>query len=179
MCVSVSVTSVSSSITSTPARQTDTMELEVNKGVGRARPARSRVNVWGPSWGLSGRLGVRVLMHRDHLTCRFLQGSLPHVWLQRYWGKQRFCHLSSFSRLFPALRKGDKSSLAPDGPSSSPQVPGMTLSPPRPSAQPAASSSSSSSHSHTAAAYLNHNSSSGLVLTTASHLTNQSAGYIS
>eukprot|EP00063_Salmo_salar_P049261 XP_014024096.1 PREDICTED: rho guanine nucleotide exchange factor 18-like [Salmo salar] len=137
------------------------MELEVNKGVGRARPARSRVNVWGPSWGLSGRLGVRVLMHRDHLTCRFLQGSLPHVWLQRYWGKQRFCHLSSFSRLFPALRKGDKSSLAPDGPSSSPQVPGMTLSPPRPSAQPAASSSSSSSHSHTAAAYLNHNSSSG------------------
>ncbi|XP_038854904.1 rho guanine nucleotide exchange factor 18-like [Salvelinus namaycush] len=141
------------------------MELEVNKGVGRARPARSRVNVWGPSWGLSGHLGVRVLMHRDHLTCHFLQGSLPRFWLQRYWGKQRFCHLSSFSRLFPAPRERDKSSLAPEGPSGSPQVPDMTLSPRRPSAQPAASSSSSSSNSHTAAASLNlnhsHNSSSG------------------
>nr|XP_046210727.1 rho guanine nucleotide exchange factor 18-like [Oncorhynchus gorbuscha] len=141
------------------------MELEVNKGVGRARPARSRVNVWGPSWGLPGRLGFQVLMHRDHLTCRFLQGSLPRVWLQRYWGKQRFCHLSSFSRLSPALRERDKSSLAPEGPSGSPKVPDMTLSPRRPSAQPAASSSSSSSNSHTAAASLNlnhcHNSSSG------------------
>ncbi|CAB1332278.1 unnamed protein product, partial [Coregonus sp. 'balchen'] len=158
------------------------MELEVNKGVGRARPTQRRVNVWGPPWGLSGRLGVRVLMHRDHLTCRFLQGSLPRAWLQRYWGKQRFNHLSSSSssssRLFPALREWDqdKSSPAPDGPSGSPQVPGMTLTPRGPSAQPAASNSSSSSHSHTAGASLNlnhsHNSSSGLVLTTASHLTN-------
>ncbi|XP_031689603.1 rho guanine nucleotide exchange factor 18-like [Oncorhynchus kisutch] len=62
-----------------------------------------------------------------------------------------------------ALRERDKSSLAPEGPSGSPKVPDMTLSPRRPRAQPAASSSSSSSNSHTAAACLNHchNSSSG------------------
>lgn len=36
------------------------------------------------SWGLSGRLGVRVLMHRDMITCRFFR-SLPRSWLKKYW----------------------------------------------------------------------------------------------
>lgn len=38
------------------------------------------------SWGLSGRVGVRVLMHRDLITCRFFR-SLPRSWLKKYWGQ--------------------------------------------------------------------------------------------
>lgn len=35
-------------------------------------------------WGLSGRVGMRVLMHRDLITCRFFR-SLPRSWLKKYW----------------------------------------------------------------------------------------------
>lgn len=38
------------------------------------------------SWGLSGRVGMRVLMHRDMITCRFYR-SLPRSWLIKYWGQ--------------------------------------------------------------------------------------------
>lgn len=38
------------------------------------------------SWGLSGRVGVRVLMHRDLITCRFFR-PLPQSWLKKYWGQ--------------------------------------------------------------------------------------------
>lgn len=38
------------------------------------------------SWGLSGRVGVRVLMHRDMIARRFLR-SLPRSWLNKYWAR--------------------------------------------------------------------------------------------
>lgn len=38
------------------------------------------------SWGLSRRFGVRVLMHRDVITCRFFR-SLPRSWLIKSWGR--------------------------------------------------------------------------------------------
>lgn len=54
-------------------------------------------------WGLSGRVGMRVLMHRDLITCRFFR-SLPRSWLKKYWGqlgqksnKRPFGSLSSSS----------------------------------------------------------------------------------
>lgn len=38
------------------------------------------------SWGLSGRVGMRMLMHRDMITCRFFR-SLPRSWLRKHWGR--------------------------------------------------------------------------------------------
>ncbi|XP_036834739.1 rho guanine nucleotide exchange factor 18 isoform X3 [Oncorhynchus mykiss] len=55
-----------------------------------------------------------------------------------------------------ALRDRDQSSSALDCPSGSPRIPGMTLTPRGPSAQPASAAFNSSSSSHTAAASLNH-----------------------
>lgn len=51
------------------------------------------------SWGLSGRVGVRVLMHRDMITCRFFR-SLPRSWLKKYWARfGQNCPKSSSSSL--------------------------------------------------------------------------------
>lgn len=36
------------------------------------------------SLSLSGRAGLRVLMHRDLITCRFIR-SFPRSWLKKYW----------------------------------------------------------------------------------------------
>lgn len=38
------------------------------------------------SWGLTGRVGLRVLMHHDVITCRFFR-SLPRSWLRQNWGR--------------------------------------------------------------------------------------------
>lgn len=50
-----------------------------------AKPSSSRSSS-ASSWGLSGHVGVRVLMHRDLITCRFFR-SLPRSWLKKYWGQ--------------------------------------------------------------------------------------------
>ncbi|CDQ91168.1 unnamed protein product [Oncorhynchus mykiss] len=73
-----------------------------------------------------------------------------------------------------ALRDRDQSSSALDCPSGSPRIPGMTLTPRGPSAQPASAAFNSSSSSHTAAASLNHshNSHTGLVARTTHHQAN-------
>lgn len=46
----------------------------------------SRTAKLSSSWGLSRHVGVRVLLHRDLTTCRFLR-SLPGSWLKKYWGR--------------------------------------------------------------------------------------------
>lgn len=101
------------------------------------------------SWGLSRRLGVRVLLHRDLLTCRVLE-SMPRSAL-------RHCYRSNSSR-FPAALRETFSALTPgnDGSSRTSRcASGMTVPPKGHSAQQAASSN------HTA--NQNSSSSSGLV----------------
>ncbi|CAG5860905.1 unnamed protein product [Menidia menidia] len=127
------------------------------------------------SWGLSGRLGVRVLMHRDMITCRFFR-SLPRSWLKKYWGRLgRDSKKSSSPPLrwssspfslpaphflpsplspvsLPALKDRDRekdpaASQAPDGPRGFPSGPGMTISVWGPQLTAAHSSSSSFGHS--------------------------------
>ncbi|KAI4890127.1 hypothetical protein NFI96_023026 [Prochilodus magdalenae] len=92
------------------------------------------------SWGLSRRVGVRVLLHRDLLTCRFL-GSVPRSWLRHY------CRSSDPSILPAAPRESyfnppHTHAPAADGSSRSSRcAPGMTVPSRGPSAQPAAPSS--------------------------------------
>lgn len=71
------------------------MDLAVAKGNGQMMgPSKSASKTGKPSspsfsassWGLSGRVGVRVLMHRDMITCRFFR-SLPRSWMKKYWGR--------------------------------------------------------------------------------------------
>lgn len=65
------------------------------------------------SWGLSGRVGMRVLMHRDLITCRFFR-SLPRSWLKKYWrghGKESNKHpLASSSSLSSSFSSSSLSS---------------------------------------------------------------------
>lgn len=67
------------------------MELAVTKGTTRskriARPSSSSPSSSTSSRGLSGRVGVRVLMHRDLITCQFFR-SLPQTGLKKYWGQR-------------------------------------------------------------------------------------------
>eukprot|EP00063_Salmo_salar_P004284 XP_013979119.1 PREDICTED: rho guanine nucleotide exchange factor 18-like isoform X3 [Salmo salar] len=63
---------------------------------------------------------------------------------------------STTASLNLALSDRDQSSSALDCPPGSPRIPGMTLTPRGPSAQPASAAFNSSSSSHTAAASLNH-----------------------
>lgn len=77
------------------------MEIAVTKSTGKsasqakgaskacsrmAKSSSSSPSSSASSWGLSGRVGVQVLMHRDLITCRFFQ-SLPRSWLKKYWGQ--------------------------------------------------------------------------------------------
>lgn len=48
----------------------------------------SSISSSGSSWVLSGRLGLRELMHRDMITCRFIR-SLSRSWLKKYCGQPR------------------------------------------------------------------------------------------
>lgn len=74
--------------------ETYTMELAFTKGTtqttgaskGFSRTAKPSSSSSASSWGVSGRFGVRVLMHRDLITCRFFR-SLPRSWLKKYWGR--------------------------------------------------------------------------------------------
>ena len=88
--------------------------IEGTTQTSRASKACSRIAKPSPSsytssstssWGLSGRVGMRVgvLRHRDLITCRFFH-SLPRSWLKKYWGRLRlrsnkrpFASLSSFA----------------------------------------------------------------------------------
>ncbi len=107
----------------------------------KAKPSRSSSpSSSASSWGLSGRVGVRVLMHRDLITCRFFR-SLPRAWLKKYWGQ--------------LARESDKNvptSLSPPHRSSSP----FSLS------SPASSSRSSSVSSHFLCSLVSHLSSPAL-----------------
>lgn len=59
--------------------------VRASKGASKTARASS-LSFSASSWGLSGRVGVRVLMHRDMITCRFYR-SLPRSWLKKYWGQ--------------------------------------------------------------------------------------------
>lgn len=50
-----------------------------------SRNAKPSTSYSPSSWG---RMGVRILMHRDLLTCRFFR-SLPRSWLKKFWGRQQ------------------------------------------------------------------------------------------
>uniref|UniRef100_A0A8C1MHT6 Rho/rac guanine nucleotide exchange factor (GEF) 18b n=1 Tax=Cyprinus carpio TaxID=7962 RepID=A0A8C1MHT6_CYPCA len=85
------------------------------------------------SWGLSHRLGVRVLLHRDLLSCRFLD-SMPRSFL-------RHCYRTNPSRFSAALRDPCSALTPIDGSSrTSRSASGMTVPPKGHNAQPAASS---------------------------------------
>ncbi|MEQ2205202.1 hypothetical protein XENOCAPTIV_003852, partial [Xenoophorus captivus] len=75
--------------------ETFTMDLTVVKEAGKtvraSKGASNTARAFSPSfsassWGLSGHVGMRVLMHRDMITCRFYR-SLPQSWLKKYWGQ--------------------------------------------------------------------------------------------
>lgn len=68
-----------------------TREPSQKRGSSQAGSRIAKTNSFSPSssassWGLSGHVGVRVLMHRDLITCRFFR-SLPRSWLKKYWGQ--------------------------------------------------------------------------------------------
>ncbi|MEQ2164014.1 hypothetical protein GOODEAATRI_002149 [Goodea atripinnis] len=68
-----------------------TVVKEAGKTVRASKGASNTARAFSPSfsassWGLSGHVGVRVLMHRDMITCRFYR-SLPRSWLKKYWGQ--------------------------------------------------------------------------------------------
>lgn len=128
------------------------MELAVTKGTTRttgasrgccrnAKPScSSSPSSSASSWGLSGRVGVRVLMHRDQIACRFFR-SLPRAWLKKYWG-----------------RPGKKSDEHPHACSSPPHRPSS----PFPLSSPPLSSHSSSVSSHYFCSLVSHLSSPAL-----------------
>ena len=131
------------------------MELAVSTGAHKGKGGRgARYRGFQPpsSWGVSGRVGVRFLMHRNLLTCRLL-GLLPRSWLQHCYGRGSDPHSSSscslLSRLPSALR--DRHQRPPPSLAAPPQepdgwqcAPGMTLTPPAPSAHSASLTNSSS-----------------------------------
>lgn len=117
------------------------MELAVTKGstqtTGASKGCRrisktsssSSPSSSASSWGLSGHVGVRVLMHRDLITCRFFR-SLPRSWLKKYWrrlGPKSNKHppASSSSSLFSLSSPSSSSSRflrSPVSPLSSPAL---------------------------------------------------------
>ncbi|KAK1805706.1 hypothetical protein P4O66_001972 [Electrophorus voltai] len=114
------------------------MELAVR----RTRAARGKVARGPASWGLSRREGVRLLLHNDLLTCRFL-GAVPGSWLPRYLRPDRTALPTATREPWPGQGP------AADGLGRT--ASGMTVPPRGPGAQPAAANSSSSSQppSHT------------------------------
>ena len=76
------------------------MELALTKGTtqttgapkGRSRTIKpspsSSPSSSASSRGLSGRVGVRVLMHRDLITCRVFR-SMSRSWLKKFWHRRK------------------------------------------------------------------------------------------
>lgn len=119
-----------------PSVESDIMALALPRVRGSQRKSGSR---FPASWGLSRRLGVRVLLHRDLLTCRFLD-SMPRSFLRR-------CYRTDHSRFSAALRDPCSALTPINGSSRSSRcASGMTVPPKGHSAQPAASSNPTVSH---------------------------------
>lgn len=116
-------------------RGADIMALALPRVRGSQRKS-ARVPV---SRGLSHRLGVRVLLHRDLLTCRFLN-SMPRLF-------QRHCYRTDQSHFSTALRDPCSAQTPVDGSSRTSRcASGMTVPPKGHNTQPAASRNATVSH---------------------------------